>query len=334
MTRDAVHPRREPGRLGGDSTARRVFGLTGSSTRVATTPPGRWLQAPTTRPSTQIVGPALPLRSNSTSRCGPRYHPRCAPAHRRRVEARQQRHDRVDADRHGGRLDVVGEVTAGACGACRARRAVDRDLDRTDMRRGPPSDVRLGPLRPPRQVLASSPGRTCAATGGRPRRGRPPAGIIASSPVQSPIGVQRYWLDIHVPRGRVRTRSPSVDMRNSIRVDTPTVPSYCLPTATRPGGRGRERAWSSVLAGSGPFSARAASVSARAGRSRRRRRRRCRPRSASATSLRRSTGTSALVEDRSSPRRGRAGRRTSSAAWPGGAAASGARRGRPRGRRR
>ena len=51
------------------------------------------------------------------------------------------------------------------------------------------------------------------------------AGIIASSPVQSPIGAQRYWLEIHEPSGRPRASLPSVDIMNSRRVDTPMVPA-------------------------------------------------------------------------------------------------------------
>ena len=43
---------------------------------VAIRPSAVWVQPPTTRPSTQIVGPALPLRSNSCAPCGPRNHSR------------------------------------------------------------------------------------------------------------------------------------------------------------------------------------------------------------------------------------------------------------------
>ena len=60
------------------------------------------LQPPTTRPSHQIVGPALPFRSNS-SPVGAEVPLALLPAHRRRVERRQQRRPRLAAGSARGR---------------------------------------------------------------------------------------------------------------------------------------------------------------------------------------------------------------------------------------
>ena len=48
-------------------------------------------------------------------------------------------------------------------------------------------------------------------------------------PSQVAAGAQRYWLEIHEPRGRARTMRPSVASRNSTRVETPTVPAHLRP---------------------------------------------------------------------------------------------------------
>ena len=115
-------------------------------------PPARWLHAPTARPPTHTVGPALPLRSNSGSRCGPRYQPRSFHPMIVGSSAGQQRHGLEPV--RGGRprrrvVEVVGEDPR------RRRRIV------AGVRRDPTAPTaasaartsRLRPLRPPREVV-------------------------------------------------------------------------------------------------------------------------------------------------------------------------------------
>ncbi len=58
------------------STARTASEPTSSRSRKTISPSRRCDQPPTTRPSHQTVGPALPFVSKSTGACGPRYHSR------------------------------------------------------------------------------------------------------------------------------------------------------------------------------------------------------------------------------------------------------------------
>ena len=78
------------------SIAARASAPTSSSSRNRISPPAACAQPPTTRPSHQTVGDALPLRSNSSGPCSARYQSRSLPAHRRRVERGEQRGPGLD----------------------------------------------------------------------------------------------------------------------------------------------------------------------------------------------------------------------------------------------
>ncbi len=125
------------------SMAFRVLASTGSRSSTTISPSSVWVQAPTTRPSAQTVGPALPLRSNSSDAWSPRYHRALLPAHDRRVEPREQRDPRVGLAH---RLEVLGQHVAGALVQLDLHRAQSIEGRGRELRRppGPPADVRAG----------------------------------------------------------------------------------------------------------------------------------------------------------------------------------------------
>ena len=114
---------------------------------MTTSPPARWLHAPTARPSTQTVGPALPLRSNNGARCGPRYQPR-------------SRQPMIVGSRAGSRLtvDPGSGVSSRSSGRTHAA-AVDPSSSTSTVTSTAlvgaqgGANVGLGPFRPPGQVL-------------------------------------------------------------------------------------------------------------------------------------------------------------------------------------
>ena len=140
------------------------------------------------------------------------------PAHRRRVEGRQERDPRVRA-----RPSPVSRSSAITRPVVPS---LEVDLDRVERGEGP-ADGPERPAGPPAQVVGRA-----GTVGAQPalhqlglgrglrdsRRPGPP------SSTQRCIGSQRYWLLTHVPRGRPRLIRPSIASRNRTRVETPTVP--------------------------------------------------------------------------------------------------------------
>ena len=104
-------------------------------------------QHPTIRPSTHTVVPPLPARSNRYGTCaGSRWNsPAPAPAHRGRVERREERHPRLDRRRDFEVRGVVRKDTAGGA-------VVQRDAERLDGGQGA-ADGALRRSEPPDEVV-------------------------------------------------------------------------------------------------------------------------------------------------------------------------------------
>ncbi len=300
-------PRRSPSRRAASTSV---------SSRTAIVPSRRWTQLPTTAPSTQTVGPALPLRSNTAAATsGSRYQRPLLPAHRRRVEARQQRHPRLGRARRASR----------SSGSTTARAVVQLDLDGPDV--GERAGRRRGrPAGPPLQV-----GPGAGAERAQPRRASPAAAVRLSSPASMPPGIQpsaaaqRYWPLIHVPVGRARTTSPAKPSTSSSRVCAATGVA-CRPVPIRHRKRQLGQAPAEVAGGHRAVGQGARARSRDRPRSTRRDRRR-RLRSGRCASIRYWTRCRSTVAARvGEPDRLAARRPTACAAWRGGGSASGRRR--------
>ena len=153
------------------------------------------------RPSAQIVGPTLPERSNSAGPCvaevpGPR---RTTPSAWGRAPA---------AGRPTGSGAAAGSRSSASTSPLRRRRGRPRPC------RGARAPRPSGPGGPGRSTSGRrrpGPGRRPPASGARARR-RPPRRPSSGMPVRAASarrGDQRYWLEIHEPRGRPRTTRPS-----------------------------------------------------------------------------------------------------------------------------
>ena len=142
------------------SSARRAAAGTCSARTTSTRPSSVWHQTPTIRPSHHAVGPPLPLRSKTFGAVLPEMEGAFLPAHRGRVERRQQGHPRR---RVGRRVEVVGQDPSGGT-------AVERDLDRRHVGERP-AHGRLGRAQPPHQVGLGA--RTERPEPGRHQRGVP-----------------------------------------------------------------------------------------------------------------------------------------------------------------
>ena len=154
-------------------------------------------QPPTTRPSHQTVGPALPFVSKRIAAVRAEVPVALLPAHRRRVERRQERGRRLGAaasarGRPRARSRSPPSSSTSACGTAASAARVSRSGPA-----GPPADVGLG---------GRAERREPAAEQLRLRRRRRRARSIGP-PSQSSVVTQRNWGLIHVPRGRPRTSS-------------------------------------------------------------------------------------------------------------------------------
>ena len=136
------------------------------------------------------------------------------PAHRRRVERREERGGRLGRRR---RLEVAGEHVAG--------RAAEVDLGVRAPRRVPrASPAAVQPVHQRMSVSVAGPkaasqrrsSSTCAAA---------TSSSSIGPPSQSSVVTQRNWGLIHVPRGRPRTRRPSIAICGSTRA-----PALCSTT--------------------------------------------------------------------------------------------------------
>ena len=155
------------------SSAARASAPTSAVRCSAISPSARWCQPPTIRPSTQAVGPPLPLRSNSSAASAARQvEGALLPAHRRRVEAGQQ-HRRRRCGRP--RVDIVGQHVAGPL--------VERHLDRADVGQRALRDTHR-PARPPGEIRARAGTERGEPPARQPGRGGP--GLQASNPSGPP----------------------------------------------------------------------------------------------------------------------------------------------------
>ena len=108
---------------GPGSRAARASAPTSAVRCSAISPPARWCQPPTMRPSTHAVGPPLPLRSNSSATsAGSRWKARCFQPI---VDGSRPGSSTADGGAGGAGLHVVGQHVAGPL--------VQRHLDRADV---------------------------------------------------------------------------------------------------------------------------------------------------------------------------------------------------------
>ena len=203
-------------RSASSSRARRPSRPMSSSSCSSTSPVSSWRQPPTMRPSHHAVGPALPLLSNSSALCAPRY---------RRAQTSPSWSGRAVAERRHGadRLDVVRVVPAAGRPPAR-RRAL-----RPPRCRPRPAAQPLGRPQPPFEI-----GHRAGAKGAEPlldqRRGA--IGLRRRDerrPNHERIEVQRSEV-IHLPSFDARTMCPAADNVVRTRGPTATRPPQDLPS--------------------------------------------------------------------------------------------------------